>query len=118
LSNCYEEPRGSDNHWLGYHSSTACHRSASDDETPDTSTYRPLADAGDQFEQKLEVVRRALLHVWLFREKMKRNLLEDREVLHTTPKVVDWIGRMMTRRILPAQTFRSKQKPRSAAEAI
>jgi len=76
--------------------STACHRrAASDDETPDTSTYRPLATPATEFEQKLKLMRDAhFQYVWLFARKDEKEFTpEDREILHTNaPKVVDWIG--------------------------
>jgi len=76
-------------------SSTACHRTASDDETPDTSTYRPLPTPATEFEQKLKLVRDAHFQfVWLFSRKDEKEFTsEDKEILHTNaPKVVDWIG--------------------------
>ena len=76
--------------------STACHRRAtSDDETPDTSSYRPLATPATEFEQKLKLMRDAhFQYVWLFTRKDEKEFTpEDREILHTNAsKVVDWIG--------------------------
>jgi len=75
---------------------TGCHRrAASDDETPDTSTYRPLATPATELEQKLKLMRDAHFQfVWLFTRKDEKEFTpEDREILHTNaPKVVDWIG--------------------------
>src|SRR5436190_23945858 len=76
-------------------SSTACHRAASNDETPDNSTYRPLPTPATEFEQKLKLARDAhFKYVWLFTRKDEKEFTsEDRELLHTNaPKVVDWIG--------------------------
>ncbi|HEY6046201.1 MAG TPA: hypothetical protein VIU65_06320 [Pyrinomonadaceae bacterium] len=77
-------------------SSTSCRRGASTgDETPDTSTYRPLPTPATEFEQKLKIVQDAhFLHVWVFtRIDGKEFSPEDTEVLNTTaPKVVDWVG--------------------------
>jgi hypothetical protein len=77
-------------------SSAACHRRAtSDDETPDTSSYRPLATPATEFEQKLKLMRDAhFQYVWLFTRKDEKEFTaEDREILHTNaPQVVDWIG--------------------------
>src|SRR5580765_4666027 len=76
--------------------STACNRRAtSDDETPDTSSYRPLATPATEFEQKLKLMRDAHFQfVWLFTRKDEKEFTsEDRELLHTNaPKVVDWVG--------------------------
>ena len=74
---------------------TACHRAATEDDTPDNSTYRPLATPATEFEQKLKLVRDAHFQfVWLFTRKDEKEFTsEDRELLHTNaPKVVDWIG--------------------------
>lgn len=75
---------------------TACRRGASsDDETPDTSTYRPLATPATEFEQKLKLVRDAhFKYVLVFtRLDGKEFTPEDKELLHANaPKVVDWIG--------------------------
>lgn len=75
---------------------TACRRGASsEDETPDTSTYRPLPTPLTEFEQKLKDVRDAhFKFVWVFRRlDGKEFTAEDSEILRTNaPKVVDWIG--------------------------
>ena len=74
---------------------TACHRAASDDETPDNSSYRPLATPATEFEQKLKLMRDAhFQYVWVFTRKDEKEFTsEDRELLHTNaPKVVDWVG--------------------------
>lgn len=73
----------------------ACGRSASEDDTPDTSTYRPLATPATEFEQKLKEVRDAhFQYVWVFsRIDGKEFTPEDSQILRTNaPKVVDWIG--------------------------
>ena len=75
---------------------TACRRSVpSEDETPDTSTYRPLATPATEFEQKLKDVRDAhFKFVWVFRRVDGKEFnSEDSEILRTNaPRVVDWIG--------------------------
>lgn len=75
---------------------TACRRGvSSDDETPDTSTYRPLATPATEFEQKLKLVRDGHFQYVLVFTRLdgKEFTPEDREVLHANaPKVVDWIG--------------------------
>jgi hypothetical protein len=72
----------------------ACHRSSSDDETPDTSTYRPQATPATQFERDLKFVRDGhFTYVWIFTRKDGKELTkEDSEALRTNaPKVVDWV---------------------------
>ncbi len=76
---------------------SACsHASPSaNDNTADTSTYRPLATPATEFEQKLKMVRDGgFRYVWIFRKlDGKEFTREDTEILHTNaPKVVDWIG--------------------------
>jgi hypothetical protein len=73
----------------------ACRRGNSENETPDASTYRPLATPATEFEQKLKDIRDGHFeHVWVF-TRLDGNAFtsEDSEILHTNaPKVVDWIG--------------------------
>ena len=74
---------------------TACRRGASsNDETPDTSTYRPEATPATQFERDMKYVRDAhFKFVWIFSRKDGKELTkEDSDSLHTNaPKVVDWV---------------------------
>ena len=73
----------------------ACHRTASDDETPDNSTYRPLPTPATELEQKLKLMRDAHFQfVWLFTRKDEKEFTsEDKDLLHANaPTVVDWIG--------------------------
>jgi hypothetical protein len=76
--------------------STACHRRAvTEDETPDNSTYRPLATPATEFDQKMKLMRDAhFQYLWVFSRKDEKEFTsEDREILHTNaPKVVDWVG--------------------------
>ena len=76
--------------------SSGCRRGASTvDDTPDTSTYRPLPTPATEFDQKLKIVQDAhFQHVWVFtRVDGKEFNSEDSEALHTNaPKVVDWVG--------------------------
>src|SRR5215813_4490218 len=72
----------------------ACRRASSDDETPDTSSYRPEQTPATQFERDLKYVRDAhFAHVWIFsRKDGKEFTKEDSDSLHTNaPKVVDWV---------------------------
>ena len=74
---------------------TACHRrGASDDDTVDTSTYRPESTPATQFERDLKYIRDAhFTYVWIFSRKDGKELTkEDSDALHTNaPKVVDWV---------------------------
>ena len=74
---------------------TSCRRrAATDDETPDTSTYRPESTPATQFERDLKYVRDAhFTYVWIFARKDGKELTpDDSQVLHTNaPKVVDWV---------------------------
>ena len=74
----------------------ACHRAApSTDETPDTSTYRPVATPATEFEQKLEMVRDGgFRYVWVFTRLDGREFTHDDTVIlnANAPKVVDWVG--------------------------
>jgi hypothetical protein len=77
---------------------SACHQAAAptnNDNTPDTSTYRPLATPATELEQKLKMMRDGgFRYVWVFRKLDGKEFThEDTEILHTNaPKVVDWIG--------------------------
>lgn len=75
---------------------TACRPGASqEDETPDTSTYRPLPTPVTEFEQKLKDVRDGHFeYVWVFRRlDGKEFTADDSEILRANaPRVVDWIG--------------------------
>src|SRR6266849_1986950 len=73
-----------------------CRRPASPpaEETPDTSTYRPVPTPASEFEQKLKFVRDAhFTHIWVFTRKDGAVFTkEDTEILHTNaPNVVHWL---------------------------
>jgi hypothetical protein len=73
---------------------SACRRGASDDDTPDNSTYRPESTPATEFERDLKFVRDGhFAHVWVFSRKDGKELAsEDSAVLHTNaPRVVDWL---------------------------
>ena len=76
-------------------SSVACRRGASsDDQTPDTSTYRPEPTPVTQFERDLKYVREGhFVNIWVFSRKDGKPLTsDDSEVLRTNaPRVVDWV---------------------------
>lgn len=89
--------------------SGACRRTPStEDDTPDTSTYRPLPTPATEFEQKLKIVQDAhFQHVWVFtRVDGKEFTSEDSEILHTNaPKVVDWVGMDDKKRFIAGSNF-------------
>lgn len=71
-----------------------CKRTATEDSTPDTSTYRPEPTPATEFEQKLKIMRDGhFKYVWVFsRLDGKQFTPDDSAVLHTNaPKVVDWV---------------------------
>ncbi|HYW70297.1 MAG TPA: hypothetical protein VE961_04650, partial [Pyrinomonadaceae bacterium] len=74
-------------------SSIACHRrSAADDETPDTSGYRPEATPATPYERDVKYVRDGhFVNIWVFRRKDDKPLTpEDSQVLRTNAsRVVD-----------------------------
>ena len=86
----------------------ACRRTYSDDETPDNSTYRPLATPPTELEQKLKDIRDAhFQYVWVFsRLDGKEFTSEDSEILHTNaPRVVDWIGMNDKKKYIAGSNF-------------
>ena len=75
---------------------SACHRrgASSDDETPDTSTYRPESTPATQFERDLKYIRDGhFAYVWIFSRKDGKEFTpDDSQALRTNaPKVVDWV---------------------------
>jgi hypothetical protein len=73
---------------------TSCRKASQEDETPDTSTYRPESTPATQFERDLKYVRDGhFTYVWIFSRKDGKELTpEDSEALRTNaPKVVDWV---------------------------
>lgn len=89
--------------------SVACRRGPSaEDDTPDTSTYRPEATPATQFERDLKFVRDAhFAHIWIFsRKDGKAFTSEDSEVLRTNaPKVVDWVTTDEKRKVIAGSNF-------------
>ena len=88
---------------------SACKRNASsDDETPDTSTYRPESTPATEFEQKMKIVREAhFQYVWVFSRIDGREFTpDDSQVLHTNaPKVVDWVGMDDKKKFIAGSNF-------------
>ena len=86
----------------------SCRRTSTDDQTPDTSTYRPLATPATEFEQKLKDVRDAhFQYVWIFtRLDGKEFTPDDSSILRTNaPKVVDWIGMDDKKKFIAGSNF-------------
>ena len=89
-------------------SMSACRRKSSDDDTPDTSTYRPESTPATQFERDLKFVRDGhFLHVWVFSRKDGKELTsEDSAALHTNaPKVVDWVTTDEKKKVIGGSNF-------------
>ena|SRR5215467_9206068 len=89
---------------------TACHRrgASSDDETPDTSSYRPESTPATQFERDLKYIRDGhFTYVWIFSRKDGKALTsEDSEVLRTNaPKVVDWVTTEEKKKVIAGSNF-------------
>jgi hypothetical protein len=89
--------------------SAACHRrAASDDETPDTSTYRPESTPASQYERDLKYIRDGHFNnVWVFtRKDGKPFTSEDSQVLRTSaPRVVDWVTTDEQKKVLAGSNF-------------
>jgi hypothetical protein len=89
---------------------TACHRrsASSDDETPDTSTYRPEATPATQFDRDLKYIRDGhFVNVWVFSRKDGKPLTsEDSQVLRTNaPRVVDWVTTDEKKKVIAGSNF-------------
>ena len=87
----------------------ACKRGGSaQDETPDTSTYRPESTPATQFERDLKYERDAhFQHLWIFtRKDGKPFTKDDSAILRTNaPKVVDWVLTDEGRKVLAGSNF-------------
>jgi hypothetical protein len=83
-------------------------RAASDDETPDTSTYRPEPTPATQFERDLKYIRDGhFVYVWAFSRKDGKPLTsEDSDALRTNaPKVVDWVTTDEKKKVIAGSNF-------------
>jgi hypothetical protein len=88
--------------------SSACRKRTFEDETPDTSTYRPEATPATQFDRDLKYVRDAhFAYVWVFsRKDGKEFTKEDSEALRTNaPRVVDWVTTDANRKVIAGSNF-------------
>lgn len=88
---------------------SACRRSSStEDEKPDTSTYRPEATPATQFERDLKFIRDGhFSHMWVFSRKDGKELTkEDSDALRTNaPKVVDWVTTDGNKKVIGGSNF-------------
>jgi hypothetical protein len=89
---------------------SACHRggASSDDDTPDTSTYRPEATPATQFERDLKYIRDGhFTYVWIFSRKDGKALTpDDSQALRTNaPKVVDWVTTDEKKKVIAGSNF-------------
>jgi len=88
---------------------TGCrHKSASQDETPDTSTYRPESTPATQFERDLKYERDAhFQHLWIFSRKDGKPLTKDDSAILRTnaPKVTDWVVTDEGRKVIAGANF-------------
>ncbi len=93
---------------LALTSFSACRRTISEDETPDTSTYRPEATPATQFERDMKFIRDGhFAHVWVFSRKDGKELMkEDSEALRTNaPTVVDWVTTDGNKKVIGGSNF-------------
>ncbi|HYX26995.1 MAG TPA: hypothetical protein VE863_00405 [Pyrinomonadaceae bacterium] len=89
--------------------SAGCHRrAASDDETPDTSTYRPESTPATEYERDLKYIRDGhFVNVWVFsRKDGKPFTSDDSQVLRTNaPHVVDWVTTDEKKKVIAGSNF-------------
>jgi hypothetical protein len=95
---------------LAVTSFSACHRNGpANDQTPDTSTYRPpAATPATQFERDMKFIRDGhFKHVWVFSRKDGKELSrEDSDALRTSaPKVVDWVTTDGNKKVIGGSNF-------------
>jgi hypothetical protein len=88
---------------------SACRPTATNDQTPDTSTYRsPAATPATQFERDMKFIRDGhFSHVWVFSRKDGKELTtEDSEALRTSaPKIVDWVTTDGNKKVIGGSNF-------------
>ena len=94
---------------LALTSFSACRSTATNDQTPDNSTYRPpAATPATQFERDMKFIRDGHFnHVWVFSRKDGKELTsEDSAALRTSaPKVVDWVTTDGNKRVIGGSNF-------------
>ena len=105
---------------LALASFSACRPTASDDQTPDTSTYRPpTATPATQFERDLKFIRDGhFTHVWVFsRNDGKELTKDDSDALRTNaPKVVDWVTTDENKKVIGGSNFEIDPKNLAALQ--
>jgi hypothetical protein len=89
---------------------SACRRNGSvNDQTPNTSTYRPpAATPATQFERDMKFIRDGhFTHVWVFsRQDGKELTKEDSDALRTNaPKIVDWVTTDGNKKVIGGSNF-------------
>lgn len=80
----------------------------SEEEPPDTSSYRPERTPATQFERDMQFVRSAhFAHVWVFSRKDGAKFTpEDGNFLRTTaPNIVDWVKTDDGRKYIAGSNF-------------
>ena len=85
-----------------------CKRTATEDETPDNSTYRPTSTPATQFERDLKFIRDGhYTRIWVFSRKDGKPLVkEDSDSLRTNaPKVVDWVTTDENKKVIGGSNF-------------
>ena len=95
---------------LALTSFSACRSNGSaNDQTPDTSTYRPpAATPATQFERDMKFIRDGhFKHVWVFsRNDGKELSKEDSDALRiNAPKVVDWVTTDGNKKVIGGSNF-------------
>ena len=88
----------------------SCHRrgASADDETPDTSAYRPESTPATQFERDLKYIREGhFTYIWIFSRKDGKELTpDDSQALRTNaPKVVDWVTTYEKKKVIAGSNF-------------
>jgi hypothetical protein len=105
---------------LALTSFSACRPTASNDQTPDTSTYRPpTATPETQFERDMKFIRDGhFTHVWVFsRNDGKELTKEDSDALRANaPKVVDWVTTDGNKRVIGGSNFEIDPKNLAALQ--
>jgi hypothetical protein len=94
---------------LALTSFSACRPTTSNDQTPDTSTYRPpAATPATQFERDMKFIRDGhFSHVWVFSRKDGKELTkEDSDALRTSaPKIVEWVTTDGNKKVIGGANF-------------
>jgi hypothetical protein len=94
---------------LALTSFSACRSTPSNNQTPDTSNYRPpAATPATQFERDMKFIRDGhFSHVWVFSRKDGKELTkEDSDSLRTSaPKIVDWVTTDGNKKVIGGSNF-------------